>query len=101
VHAFLANLGDPDLTTFLARFDKLQESGVLNRVPWKQMGQWFKSLHHVNNTWQIAAPSHRILGFRAGNTLVLTNGFYKTGGETPNAQIRVAEKLQARFKADN
>src|SRR6266704_6611337 len=35
VHDFLASLGDPDLTTFLARFDKLSESGVLTRIPWK------------------------------------------------------------------
>jgi hypothetical protein len=65
------------------------------------MGEWFKSLEHVSNVWQVSAPSHRILGFRSGNTLVLTNGFYKAGGKTPNTQIKLAVNLQARFKAGN
>ncbi len=97
VHNFLADLGEPDLGAFLARFDKLSEDGVLTRNPWKQMGQCFKSLRHVSNIWQVAAPSHRLLGFRSGNTLVLTNGFYKTGGETPKSRIKLAKELQSQF----
>src|SRR3990172_4051746 len=92
VHKFLSDLGEPDLGAFLARFDKLSEPGVLTRIPWQQMGQWFKKLKHVNSIWQVSAPTHRLLGFRWGNTLVLTNGFYKTGGETPKRQIKLAEK---------
>lgn len=99
VHDFLAELGEPDLSAFFARFDKLQEGDFLKRLPWPRMGEWFKSLQHTNNIWQVAAPSHRILGFRNGNTLVLTNGFKKKGGETPKREIKLAEDLMARFKS--
>ena len=97
VHDFLADLKEPDISDFLSRFDKLEESGVLRERVWKQMGQWFKPLHHVNNVWQVSATSHRVLGFRSGEVLILTNGFYKTGGETPTKQIKKSEKLQAQF----
>lgn len=99
VHDFIDGLGDPDLTDFLSRFDKLEESGLLRERVWKQMGQWFKPLHHVNNVWQVSATSHRVLGFRSGEVLILTNGFYKTGGETPRKQIKKSEQLQAQFAA--
>lgn len=57
VHDFLAALGDPDLSDFLSRFDKLDESGELRAKPWRQRGQWFKPLHHVSNVWQVSATT--------------------------------------------
>jgi len=99
LHDFLADLEEPDLGDFFSRFDKLEESGVLRERVWRQMGQWFKPLHHVNNVWQVSATSHRVLGFRSGEVLTLTNGFYKTGGETPRKQIKKSEQLQAQFAA--
>lgn len=100
VHDFLASLGEPGISDFLARFDKLDESGLLEMNPWRQMGQWFKPLQNVNNVWQVAATSHRVLGFRRGNILILTNGFYKTGGETPSKHIKKSEALRKRFESE-
>jgi hypothetical protein len=100
VHDFLGGLRDPDLSDFMSRFDKLDESGLLQAKPWRQMGNWFKPLHHVGNVWQVSATSHRLLGFRSGDTLVLTNGFYKTGGETPPKQIKKAENLRKQFESE-
>jgi len=98
VHDFLADLREPDLSDFFARFDKLEE-GMLREQVWRQVGSWFKPLRHVNNVWQVASTSHRLLGFRSGEVLILTNGFYKTGGETPPKQIKKSEKVQAQFTA--
>lgn len=96
VHDFIADLKEPDLSDFLSRFDKL-EDGMLREHVWRQVGSWFKPLRHVNNVWQVASTSHRLIGFRSGEVLILTNGFYKTGGETPTKQIKKSEKLQAQF----
>jgi hypothetical protein len=98
VGAFLANLKEPDLGQFLAAFDKLDESGHLQTNPWKQMGNWFKPLHHANNVWQISSNTHRLLGFRHGHVLILTNGFYKTGGETPPKHIEKSLLLRKRYE---
>lgn len=98
VHDLLESLGDRDLTDFISRFDKLDESGLLQAKPWRQMGNWFKPLQHVSNVWQISSNTHRLLGFRLGNVLILTNGFYKTGGETPQKQIKKSEALRKQFE---
>lgn len=99
-HDFLAGLGEPDLGQFLAAFDKLDDSGHLQTNPWKQLGNWFKPLRHVNNVWQVSANTHRLIGFRHGELLILTNGFYKAGGETPPKQIAKCESLRRRFQAE-
>ncbi len=98
VHAFLAGLPEPDFSEFLARFDKLQESGLLSARPWRQMGNWWKGLRHVSGIWQVSATSHRLLGFRSGDSLILTSGFYKAGGETPRREVQKAEGLRERFE---
>lgn len=100
VHDFLEALGEPDLSDFLSRFDKLDESGELRAKPWRQRGQWFKSLRHVSNVWQVSATSHRVLGFRSGDILILTNGFYKTGGETPPKQIKACESIRKQLESE-
>lgn len=100
VHEFLAKLGEPDLGQFFASFDMLDDTGHLQSNPWKQMGRWFKPLRHVQNVWQVASNSHRLLGFRAGETLILTNGFYKTGGETPPKQIEKCVKIRKRYESE-
>lgn len=99
VHSFLAELQEPDLSEFYAEFAKLEDSGALLLPKWQRMGNWFKPLKHVSNIWQLSSTTHRILGFRHGQVLVLTNGFYKAGGKTPNAEVELAAKLQAKFKA--
>lgn len=85
VHAFLANLKEPDLGQFLAAFDKLDESGHLRTNPWKQ----------------ISSSTHRLLGFRQGHVLILTNGFYKTGGETPPKHIKKSGLLWRRYETES
>jgi hypothetical protein len=93
VHGFLEHLGEPDLSDFYARFGK-----IVTAPGWAQMGNWFKPLRHASNVWQVSSSTHRLLGFRYGDFLILTNGFKKAGGETPIPQIRKSEELQKEFK---
>lgn len=99
VHSFLNGLQEPDLSEFYADFEMLEDSGILALPVWRRMGNWFKPLKHVSNVWQLMSTSHRLLGFRHGGLLILTNGFYKAGGSTPLSEIEICAKLQAKFKA--
>jgi hypothetical protein len=73
VHDFLTELDHPDLQDFYAAFEKLAEA-----PEWVQLGEWFKPMRHASNVWQVSSSNYRILGFRYGSTLVLTNCFRKT-----------------------
>lgn len=93
VEDFLMELVHPDLQDFYACFDKLSES-----PRWERMGNWFKPLRHASNVWQVSSSNFRILGFRDGKALVLTNGFRKKGKEAAREQVAACEDLQRRFK---
>lgn len=95
VHDFLADLGSPDLQDFYARFEKLAATR-----DWVQMGQWFKPMRHAPNVWQVASSNYRILGFRAGSVLILTNCFRKGTKEAQKDEIRKCDRLRGLYVAD-
>ncbi len=83
-----------DRAEFYANMNKFLRAGFAGR------GSAFKSLHHHPNVWQLAAESHRILGFRWGNVLVLTNGFEKKRNDTEQKHIDCCEERRAAFHHD-
>lgn len=83
-----------DLPEFYANFNKFLRFGFVDR------GNAFKALRNVRNVWQVSATSHRILGFRWGNVLVLTNGFEKKRNDTEQKHIDVCEERKAAFLRD-
>ncbi len=95
VEEFLDLLKGPDGQQFVACFRKIAELPA-----WRQMGNWFKPLHHYPNVWEVVTESHRVLGFRDGAILILTNGFKKKRMDTPPAEIDRCAGLQKRFKEE-
>jgi hypothetical protein len=49
----------------------------------------------------VTSNTHRLLGFRQGHVLILTNGFYKTGGETPPKHIKKSGLLRRRHETES
>lgn len=83
-----------DRAEFYANLNHFVRAGFVGR------GNAFKALHHHPNVWQVAATSHRLLGFRSGNALVLTNGFEKKRQDTEPKHIDLCEARRAEFLRD-
>ncbi len=92
VDEFLADLNDNALAPFISRFDKLNET-----APFEFATNSFKKLTGVGDMYEIKTSTHRILGFRHGNILVMTNGFAKKTDETPPKQIKRCQKARKAF----
>ena len=83
-----------DLPEFYANLNKFLRFGFIDR------GNAFKALRNYGNLWQVSATSHRMLGFRWGNVLVLTNGFEKKRQDTEQKHIDCCEERKAAFQRD-
>ena len=83
-----------DLPEFYANLKKFLRFGFIDR------GNAFKALRNCGNVWQVTATSHRILGFRWGNVLVLTNGFEKKRNDTEQKHIECCEERKTAFLRD-
>jgi hypothetical protein len=91
------------LTHRRLRSDRAELYANLNhfvRAGFVGRGNAFKALHHHPNVWQVAATSHRLLGFRWGDALVLTNGFEKKRQDTEPKHIDLCEERRAAFFRD-
>ena len=83
-----------DRAEFYANLKKFLRFGFIDR------GNAFKSLRNHGNVWQVSATSHRMLGFRWGNVLVLTNGFEKKRNDTEAKHIECCEERKTAFLRD-
>lgn len=83
-----------DVPEFYANLKKFLRFGFIDR------GNAFKSLRNYGNVWQVTATSHRMLGFRWGEVLVLTNGFEKKRQDTEQKHIDCCEERRAAFHHD-
>ena len=83
-----------DLAEFYANLNQFLRAGFVRR------GSAFKALQHHSNVWQVAATSNRLLGFRWGNVLVLTNGFEKKRNDTEKKHIDCCEERKTAFLLD-
>ena len=55
----------------------------------------YKALHAQGGTVQFTIWKYRILGFRVGNEVFLTNGFKKDQDETPPEELKRALDIKA------
>ncbi len=83
-----------DLAEFYANLNQFLRAGFVRR------GNAFKALQHHPNVWQVAATSNRMLGFRWGDVLVLTNGFEKKRNDTEQKHIACCEERKTAFLRD-
>jgi hypothetical protein len=83
-----------DLPEFYANLNKFLRFGFVDR------GNAFKALRNFGNVWQVSATSNRMLGFRRGNVLILTNGFEKKRSDTEQKHVDVCEERKAAFLRD-
>lgn len=83
-----------DLAEFYANFNKFLRFGFVDR------GNSFKSLRNVGNVWQVTATSNRLLGFRHGSILILTNGFEKKRNDTEQKHSDCCEERKAAYHQD-
>lgn len=83
-----------DIGEFYANLNQFLRVGFVRR------GNAFKALQHHSNVWQVAATSHRMLGFRWRNVLVLTNGFEKKRSDTEQKHIDCCEERKSAFLRD-
>ncbi|RKG67883.1 hypothetical protein D7V80_14470 [Corallococcus sp. CA054B] len=88
VEEFLEQLEETEQAAFVARFTQM-----LSGPPFTQLST-FKTYSSI---WQVATHDYRILGFRSGNTLVLTNGFKKTGKKTPPECVEKCQEYKTQY----
>lgn len=93
VSDFLDELPRDEVLGFVARFEKL-----LRGPKFESALPAFKSYRGL---WQIGTHRHRILGFRWGDILILTNGFKKTRTKTPPEEVSRCEALKARYFSEH
>ena len=88
VEEFLDALEEGEQAAFFARFTLM-----LSSAPFTQLGT-FKTYKGI---WQVFTYNYRILGFRSGDVLILTNGFKKTGKQTPPEEVERCQELKRQY----
>src|SRR5260370_23303606 len=94
VRTFLESLEADEQHAFHARFDRMVEG------PSFAPSNTFKALRHVSNVFEVLTHKYRVLGFRDGRRLILTNGFTKTRNETLPKEIQKCESIREQYGSD-
>jgi hypothetical protein len=88
VTEFLDGLEEDDQDGFVARFEQMLSAPAFTPT------NTFKTYEGI---WQVFTYDYRILGFRDGDVLVLTNGFKKTGRKTPPEEVTRCQELKNQY----
>lgn len=91
VEVWLEKLGPHDAAAIEAKLHTLLSADPFPRV------NSLKHLQAVGDVWEVVIGDYRLLGFRQGMTLVLTNGFRKRWRETPPACIKECQAARDRY----
>lgn len=83
---FYYDLPVEERDTFKVLADKLGKEGKLAKNRFKKLSGC--------DIWQLSTYDHRILCFLSGRCFLFTNGFPKTGADTPPRHIELAKKIR-------